>query len=80
MSDRDGTWAPVVKSIAHGGPGYGEGEYRWWGGWGRKIEPKRWQQQYPRGPSRNFDEDADDNFHAAPWLEEPENGAKDDDG
>ncbi|KAK1711674.1 hypothetical protein BDP67DRAFT_490636 [Colletotrichum lupini] len=45
MSDRDGTWAPVVKSIAHSGPGYGEGEYRWWGGWGRKIEPKRWQQQ-----------------------------------
>ncbi|KAK1481728.1 hypothetical protein CTAM01_13888 [Colletotrichum tamarilloi] len=32
------------------------------------------------GPSRNFDEDADDNFHAAPRLEEPENGAKDDDG
>ncbi|EXF80282.1 hypothetical protein CFIO01_08519 [Colletotrichum fioriniae PJ7] len=103
MSDRDGTWAPALESIAHGGPGYGEGEYRWWGGWGRKIEPKRWKQQCtspcslrcrrysfsppsavlrqdifrdPREPSRNFDEDADDNFHAAPRLKEPEYGAK----
>ncbi|KAG7055729.1 hypothetical protein JMJ77_0008181 [Colletotrichum scovillei] len=103
MSDRDGTWAPAVKSIAHGGPGYGEGEYRWWGGWGKKIEPKRWKQQCtspcslrcrgysfsppsddifhdPRGSSRNFDEDADDNLHAAPRLEGSEYGAKDDDG